>query len=269
MTLSVDIRRKAYPNGCCAIENLAFAAQPGEFVAIVGPSGAGKTTLLNLVAGLDRDLDGSIAFRSGPEQQARPAIGFMFQEPRLMPWLTVQQNLELVLAPQARAGHVAKLQDLLAQVGLPDCGALFPGQLSGGMQRRVALLRAFIVEPEVLLMDEPFQSLDAPTAAQLRTLLHELWQRTRPTVLFVTHSLREALSLADRVLFLSARPSGIILDLAVDLPHPRTIEDCAVQNLHASLLERYPQLLGGQIASSQEKPKHGASLHLVDGLGWK
>ena len=263
MTLSVDIRKKAYPNGCCAIENLAFAAQPGEFVAIVGPSGAGKTTLLNLVAGLDRDLDGSIAFHSGPEQQSRPRIGFMFQEPRLMPWLTVQQNLELVLAPQARADHVVKLQDLLALVGLPGCGALFPGQLSGGMQRRVALLRAFIVEPDVLLMDEPFQSLDAPTADQLRTLLHALWQRTRPTVLFVTHSLREALSLADRILFLSARPAGIILDLPVDLPHPRTIEDLPVQHLHASLLERYPQLLGGMIARSQEKTKKSASLYAI------
>lgn len=248
MSLTVDIRRKAYANGCCAIENLAFAAQPGEFVAIVGPSGAGKTTLLNLVAGLDREFDGRIGLCTAAPPQASPKIGFMFQEPRLMPWLTVQQNLELVLAPPARTHQVAKLQDLLALVGLPECGALFPGQLSGGMQRRVALLRAFIVEPDVLLMDEPFQSLDAPTAGQLRALLQDLWQRTRPSVLFVTHSLREALSLADRVLFLSARPSRIILDFPVGLPRPRAIEDAAVQKLHASLLDRYPQLLEGRCA---------------------
>ncbi|MGV8894624.1 MAG: ABC transporter ATP-binding protein [Burkholderiaceae bacterium] len=267
MNLSVDIRKKAYPNGYCAIENLAFSVRPGEFVAIVGPSGAGKTTLLKLIAGLDRELEGSIVFQSAP--QTGPRIGFMFQEPRLMPWLTVQQNLELVLSPQACAHPVVPLQDLLALVGLPDCAALFPDQLSGGMQRRVALLRAFIVEPDVLLMDEPFQSLDAPTANQLRILLQELWQRTRPTVLFVTHSLREALSLADRILFLSAPPSHLILDLPVDLPRPRTVEDVSVQHLHASLLEQYPQLLGGLIAPSQENAASGASLHLVNGMGWE
>ena len=176
----------------------------------------------------------------------------MFQEPRLMPWLNVQQNLELVLAPQSRRQRRAPLEDLLAQVGLPGCGAMFPGQLWGGMQRRVALLRAFIVEPDLLLMDEPFQSLDAPTANQLRILLQDLWQRTRPTVLFVTHNLREALSLADRVLFFSARPCKVILDLPVQLQHPRTVEDISVQKLHQSLLQQYPKLLGGLIAPSPE-----------------
>jgi len=252
-SLKVDIRKKVYANGCCAIENLAFAAQAGEFVAIVGPSGAGKTTLLNLIAGLDRNMDGSIAFHSGQGRQASPRTSFMFQEPRLMPWLSVQQNLELVLAPQSRAHQVTPLQDLLALVGLPGCGAMFPGQLSGGMQRRVALLRAFIVEPDLLLMDEPFQSLDAPTANQLRILLQDLWQRTCPTVLFVTHNLREALSLADRILFFSAQPARIILDLPVELQHPRSIEDLSVQKLHQSLLDQYPKLLGGLIAPSPER----------------
>jgi ABC-type nitrate/sulfonate/bicarbonate transport system ATPase subunit len=263
--LTVDIRKKAYANGCCAIENLTFAAQPGEFVAIVGPSGAGKTTLLNLIAGLDREMEGSIAFHSGQERRASPRTSFMFQEPRLMPWLSVQQNLELVLPPQMRVHQVTPLQDLLALVGLRGCGAMFPGQLSGGMQRRVALLRAFIVEPDLLLMDEPFQSLDAPTADQLRILLQDLWQRTRPTVLFVTHSLREAISLADRILFLSGRPSRVILDLPVDLQHPRAIEDVSVQKLHESLLDQYPQLLGGQIESAPEKSTHGALLRAVNG----
>ncbi len=245
--LKVDVRRKVYANGCCAIENLAFSAQPGEFVAMVGPSGAGKTTLLNLIAGLDRQLEGDILLHCDKSPPSEPKISFMFQEPRLMPWLTVQQNLELVLPPTLRANPVKPLKDTLAVVGLEGCDRLFPGQLSGGMQRRVALLRAFLVGPDLLLMDEPFQSLDAPTAQQLRMVLQDLWQRTRPTVLFVTHSLREAISLADRILFLSGQPSRVILDVPVKLQHPRTVEDESVQNMHASLLDQYPQLLGGQI----------------------
>jgi NitT/TauT family transport system ATP-binding protein len=251
--LSVDIRSKAYVSGINVIETLTFAAQPGEFVAIVGPSGAGKTTLLNLIAGLDPEMDGSIVFHSGQGAGVGPRTSFMFQEPRLMPWLSVQQNLELVLAPLSRQRQAVNIEDMLALVGLPGCRAMFPGQLSGGMQRRVALLRAFIVEPDLLLMDEPFQSIDAPTASQLRILLRDLWQRTRPTVLFVTHSLREALSLADRILFFSTQPARVILDLPVDLQHPRDIEDLSVQKLHQSLLERYPHLLGGLIAPSPER----------------
>jgi len=247
--LSVDVRKKTYANGCCAIENLSFSAQAGEFVAIVGPSGAGKTSLLNLIAGLDQEMQGSIDCSLGPQRQGQPRISFMFQEPRLMPWLSVRQNLEMVITPEVQLKQRTPLPDLLALVGLPGCGDLFPGQLSGGMQRRVALLRAFIVEPDLLLMDEPFQSLDAPTAHQLRLLLQDLWQRTRPTVLFVTHSRREAISLADRILFLSGQPSKVILDLPVELQHPRTIEDSAVQKLHEHLLNQYPQLLGGQLAS--------------------
>ena len=257
--LSVAVRKKTYANDCCAIENLTFAAQPGEFVAIVGPSGAGKTTLLNLIAGLDREMEGSIFFHTGQERRAHPRTSFMFQEPRLLPWLTVQQNLELVLTPQQRAHPTTPVPDLLAQVGLTGCAALFPGQLSGGMQRRVALLRAFIIEPNLLLMDEPFQSLDAPTADQLRVLLQALWQRTHPTVLFVTHSLREAISLADRILFLSGQPSRVILDLPVDLAHPRSIEDLSVQKLHESLMAQHPQLLAGQIAPSQDRSTHARS----------
>ena len=262
--LRVDIHKKVYANGCCAIENMAFAAQPGEFVAIVGPSGAGKTTLLNLIAGLDQDLNGSISLHSERSQQGNPKTSFMFQEPRLMPWLSVEQNLELVLAPQRQAQQVTPLKDLLALVGLAGCAELFPGQLSGGMQRRVALLRAFIIEPDLLLMDEPFQSLDAPTAHQLRILLQDLWQRTRPTVLFVTHSLREAISLADRILFLSGQTSRVILDFPIDLQHPRTIEDWSVQRLHESLLDQYPQLLGGQIAPVK-KTIQRESLRVVNG----
>ena len=141
----------------------------------------------------------------------------------------------------------ARLSGALERVGLKDCAALFPNQLSGGMQRRVALLRAFLIAPQVLLMDEPFQSLDAPTADQLRAQLRTLWQDTRPTVLFVTHNLSEALSLADRVLFLAPGPSRVLLDYAVDLPHPRSLDAPAVQRLGQQLLTDYPDLLKGAL----------------------
>jgi ABC-type nitrate/sulfonate/bicarbonate transport system ATPase subunit len=130
-------------------------------------------------------------------------------------------------------------------VGLQGSGEMFPAQLSGGMQRRVALLRAFIVNPDMLLMDEPFQSLDAPTAAQLRRLLHELWQNSAPTVLFVTHNLREAISVASKILFLSARPSRVILEYPLTRLAPLDIESDEVSAEHKKILDTYPNLLAG------------------------
>lgn len=233
--LKVHIQDKTFANGHCALRDLHVEARPGELVAIVGPSGAGKSTLLKIICGLDTQFQGQV-------QLPEPAqLGFMFQEPRLMPWLTVEQNLMLV--NKTLTG--ARLTEALKRVGLGDCADLYPGQLSGGMQRRVALVRAFSVSPQLLLMDEPFQSLDAPNAEQLRAHLLELWQATRPTVLFVTHNLSEALSLADRVLFLTAGPSRVALEVSVDLPRPRSQHAPAVQAMRHELLTRYPDLLKG------------------------
>ena len=254
-TLEISIDNKTYPNGTCAIEGLNLFARQGEFVAIVGPSGSGKTTLLNIIAGIDREMEGNIILHGRPQQVAGekpPHIGFMFQESRLMPWLTLTQNIQMVMNPEGKPGKITESEmaymfKLLEQVGLSEFADNYPNQLSGGMKRRASLVRAFINHPPLLLMDEPFQSLDAPTANVLRQILIALWMETRPMVLFVTHTLREALALADRVIFLSDRPSRVVLQHTVDIPRPRQLEDIAINELHAKLLNDYPHLLSGSI----------------------
>ncbi|WP_295681973.1 ABC transporter ATP-binding protein [uncultured Nevskia sp.] len=237
MKLVVDIRRKRHPGKAQdTIGRLAFSAESGEFVAIVGPSGAGKTTMLKIIAGLDKDYEGGL---DGAGDDAR--LGFVFQEPRLLPWLNVADNLRLV----SPALSDAEIDAGLAKVGLADTAAEFPLRLSGGMQRRVALLRAFLVRPELLLLDEPFISLDAPTAESLYQVLAELRSDVLPTTLLVTHDLREALALADRVLFVSHSPAQLILDYPIRLPKPRRRDDDAVSEMHHALIAQYPELLGG------------------------
>ncbi len=244
--LEVRVIHKSYPGSRVAIlKDLNFTADSGEFVAIVGPSGAGKSTLLNIISGLDRDLQGEVRYQDRllHVNNAQPArIGFIFQDPRLMPWLTVLENLRLVLKAE---NSIEVARHALRDVELVDVENAFPGQLSGGMQRRVAMARAFIMQPALLLMDEPFVSLDAPTAARLHTLLLKLWRESRATVLFVTHNLREALSLADRVLFLSGSPAGVVLDMPIDIPRPRHLDDSAVSALHDSIIREHPEILSG------------------------
>jgi NitT/TauT family transport system ATP-binding protein len=245
--LEIGIARKAFLKGgreTVALAGLDFAVPAGQFLCLVGPSGCGKTTLLSIVAGLDRDYDGVVR-RPG----AAPArIGFVFQTPRLMPWLTARENVRLALDPPPK--REGRAEELLAEMDLGDRLDAYPGHLSGGQQRRVALARAFVNDTDLLLMDEPFTSLDAPTAQQLRDLLLALWTRRRPTILFVTHDLREALSLGDRILFLSAGPGRVVLDLPVEMSRPRAPDGPAVEAARRRLLDFHPNLLRGV-----DKPK--------------
>lgn len=172
-----------------------------------------------------------------------------------MPWMTVLDNLRLVLPGEPDATRRAEV--ILEQVGLSEAREQYPGQLSGGMQRRVALARAFVVSPALLLLDEPFISLDAPTAGRLRELLLELYSLQRPTVLLVTHDLREALALAERVVFFSGRPARVVLDLPVRLRRRGDAASVQVDQLHRRLLERHPGLLSGLAAESGERPSGG------------
>jgi len=226
------------------LAELKFTAESGDFVAIVGPSGAGKTTLLKIIAGLDPAFVGTVS--AGRNTR----VGFVFQEPRLLPWLNVADNLRLVQPELSDA----VIEAGLAKVGLSGTGSQFPLRLSGGMQRRVALLRAFLIKPELLLLDEPFISLDAPTADSLYDVLAALRADVMPTTLLVTHDLREALALADRVLFVSKSPARLILDHRVDLPRPRRRDDDAVSQAHHELMSQHPELLGG-LAAAKSVPE--------------
>jgi ABC-type nitrate/sulfonate/bicarbonate transport system ATPase subunit len=248
--LEVGIRCKRFParvpgTDHVALEGLRFSVAQGEFACLVGPSGCGKTTLLNIVGGLDRQVEGWVRL-DGTTSPGH--ISYVFQTPRLMPWLTVLDNVRLVLDNGPAA--TARARTLLTAMELSAVLDAYPNRLSGGMQRRVALARAFATEPQLLLMDEPFVSLDAPAADRLRDMLTELWRSRGTTVLFVTHDLREALALGDRVLFMSASPGRVVLELPVDLPRPRRCNDSEVVRLHERLLRVHPHLLEGRVDGS-------------------
>ena len=254
--IRIDISSKAYrqdnqQSSFAVLSDLRFEVRSGEFCGVVGPSGCGKTSLLNIISGLDKDFEGLIAVDGGAPSSA-PAPGYMFQSSRLMPWLTVRENVELV---QTGDEPESTVLDLLREIGLEDFADVYPGQLSGGMRRRVALARAIITEPPLLLLDEPFLSLDAPVANRLRQLLIEVCERRSSTVLFVTHDLREALFLADRVLFVSSRPGRIVLDHVIDIPRPREPEGEAIEMLRLDLLKRHPQLLSGLVEGDDGSSK--------------
>lgn len=211
----IRVKRKTYPatsnrEPYDVLRDIEIEIAPRSFVVFTGPSGCGKSTLLNIVAGLDKDYDGEIILG-----QPDAHVGFIFQAPRLLPWRTVQQNIELALPENDP--RLAQIPEMLKQVGLDGFASQYPERLSLGMQRRAALARGFITEPDILLMDEPFVSLDDPTAQSLRELLIALWNRRPTTVLFVTHDRGEAVMLGTRILRLSASNATIIQDETVRL----------------------------------------------------
>jgi len=215
--LSVRIDKKSFPAvgerpANLVLKNVSFQVEPGSFVIITGPSGGGKSTMLNIVAGLDKDYEGEVDFGDGGPTQR---LAFVFQSPRLLPWRTVYENIALALPPGDP--RLANIPEMLKRVGLTEAANAYPEMISLGMQRRVALARAFVLEPDLLLMDEPFVSLDDPTAQGLRELLVELWSRRPTTVLFVTHDRAEAVMLGTRILRLSPGPATIAQDVPVRL----------------------------------------------------
>lgn len=233
--LTLDIRRKVYrahPGAPARLilEGLKLDVRRGEMLCLLGPSGCGKTTLLNMIAGLDRDFEGRIDIRDETDQR----LAYMFQTPRLLPWRTVLENV--VLACGDAPGAVESSRKVLAEVGLAGFENAWPGQLSLGMQRRAALARAFAARPTILLLDEPFVSLDEPAAEKLRALLIALLGEHPATVLFVTHDLREALLVSDRLILLSSPPARVIRDMPCPLPPAQRSDPVALESRRAAIL---------------------------------
>lgn len=209
----------------CALENVTLGVEQGEFLVIVGPSGCGKSTLLRLVAGLLQPSSGQIMLNGSIVRKPAPGIGFVFQWPVLFPWLKVIDN---VLVPVTFVGfrkkdYIKKGEELLALVGLKGFENKYPSELSGGMQQRVAIARALVLNPSILIMDEPFGSLDALTRDQLNLELLRIWDEGKQTVLFVTHDIQEAVFLGDRVVVLTERPGRVKSIVNIKLPRPREI----------------------------------------------
>ena len=217
-------------NRLIALKNINLQVQPGEFLCIVGPSGCGKSTLLHLIAGLHQQSSGDVLVDGTPVQGPGTDRILIFQELGLFPWLTVAQNVEFGMRMKniSKAQREAKIRDYLRLVHLHQFKDSYIHQLSGGMRQRVALARALATEPDVLLMDEPFAALDAQTRDLLHDELERIWAETRRTIVFVTHNVREAVRLGDRVVLLTFRPGQVKREYKIDLPRPRHLEDVHV-----------------------------------------
>ena len=209
-----------------ALEKVSFEIQAGDFVSLVGPSGCGKSTLLKIVSGLLPASFGSVVVSDKPVDEPLENVGMVFQSPVLLKWRPVLGNvlLPVEFAKLDLASHTERARSLLKLVGLEGFEEMYPHQLSGGMQQRVSLCRALVMDPQLLLMDEPFGALDAMTRDELDIELLRIWQDRKKTVLFVTHSIQEAVFLSDHVIVMSARPGRLLEQIAIQLPRPRTMQ---------------------------------------------
>jgi NitT/TauT family transport system ATP-binding protein len=217
---------KRYRSGALALERISFDVERGEFVTLLGPSGCGKSTLLRLVAGLSGATEGSVRVNGMTPENARDLMSFIFQDPTLMPWRTVEDNvgLSLELEHASRTLRSERVASMLEMVGLTRVARSFPRQLSGGMKMRASIARALVSRPRILLLDEPFAALDEMTRDRMNEELLRLYDEQKWTVLFVTHSVAEAVFLSSRIVILSPHPGRVAQDAAVDLPWPRTAE---------------------------------------------
>jgi sulfonate transport system ATP-binding protein len=259
--LILDKVGKTYPNGVRALDGVSLEVALGEIVAVVGGSGCGKSTLLRVVSGLDRPSQGQVTLDGAVITAPHEKIGIIFQEPRLLPWLSVRENVGFGLADRPKAERDARVAQALERVGLTEKARMWPRELSGGQAQRVAIARALVPRPEVLLLDEPFSALDAFTRIDLQDHLLHLWADFKPTLLVVTHDVEEAVVLADRVLVMRPRPGRLYEEISADMPRPRDRQSAAFDFVKRRVLAALDRSLDRRVGDDGEtRVSAGAAL---------
>jgi len=258
--LVLDRVGKTYPNGVRALEGVSLEVGPGEILVVVGGSGCGKSTLLRAISGLDAPTLGAVALDGTAITAPHEKIGIIFQEPRLLPWLTVAGNIGFGLSALPAAERRERVARALDRVGLADKANAWPRELSGGQAQRVAIARALVPQPEVLLLDEPFSALDAFTRRDLQDHLLDLWADTRPTLVLVTHDVDEAVVLADRVLVMRPRPGRLFEEINVNLSRPRDRNSQLFDSFKRHVLTALDRSLDRSVPDRDARSRVGESM---------
>lgn len=251
---------KTYPNNVHALDGVSFTVAPGEIVAIVGGSGCGKSTMLRAISGLDTASQGRVVLDGVAVTAPHEKIGVVFQEPRLLPWLSVADNIGFGLDHLPKAERHARVAEALKRVGLADKAGVWPRELSGGQAQRVAIARALVPRPEVLLLDEPFSALDAFTRADLQEHLLDLWADSRPTLVLVTHDVEEAAVLADRIFVMQPRPGRLFEEIVTGLPRPRDRQSSRFDNVKKQVLASLDRSMARPVQAPEDRAPEGAAL---------
>ena len=260
--LSLQRVGKTYPNGVRALDAITLGVGPGEIVAVIGGSGCGKSTLLRAISGLDTPTHGSVQLDGTPIVTPHESIGIIFQEPRLLPWLTVADNVGFGIESRPKRERAERVSHALDRVGLADKANVWPRELSGGQAQRVAIARALVPRPQVLLLDEPFSALDAFTRVDLQDHLLNLWAEFKPTLVLVTHDVEEAIALADRIVVMRPRPGQVADEIEIDLPRPRDRQSAAFDFAKRRVLAALDRSLGRTVSvdDREQKAAQGAAM---------
>jgi len=260
--LNLERVGKTYPNGVHALDAVTLGVAPGEIVAVIGGSGCGKSTLLRAISGLDTPTQGSVRLDDVTITRPHEQIGIIFQEPRLLPWLTVAGNVGFGIEDRPKQERVGRVAHALDRVGLSEKANVWPRELSGGQAQRVAIARALVPRPQVLLLDEPFSALDAFTRVDLQDHLLNLWNEFKPTLVMVTHDVEEAIALADRIVVMRPHPGQVADEIEIDLPRPRDRQSAAFDFAKRRVLAALDRSLDRTVRAEhpEQKAAQGAAM---------